>query len=381
MKLQFIFFLLFITCFSFAQTANSYANIDSKIDKIPDSLTRSTTLVAKYIKENFSDDESKIRAAFYFTASKISYDIDNMFAINFNETKDNKIEKTLKTKKGICINYAEIFNEITTKLKIQSVVIEGYTKQNGKADYVAHAWCGVHVGEDWYVYDPTWASGYVNNNKFVKKINNTFYKADAVKAITTHMPFDYLWQFMSYPITNQEFLEGKTFINKRKPIFDYYNEIEKYNNQSYLEQLENSAHRIEQNGVKNGLVFDRLANKKIEIQNLNSTKTASQYNEVIVNFNEAIILLNNFIEYRNKQFKPTFSDATIKEMVETPRDKILKCKDAVDSFKNIDEANRSIYNALKKSINESLINANEQVSFVTSYLTKTKVGRKLSFLK
>lgn len=381
MKFNFFFILLVSPLFSYTQITNSYAIVDAKMDKIPDSLSKSTSLIASYIKENFKQEEEKVRAAFYFTASKISYDTDNMYAINFNETTENKIDKTLKTKKGICINYAEIFNEIASKLKIESVVIEGYTKQNGKADYVAHAWCGAKIAEDWYVFDPTWASGYVNNGKFIKKINNTFYKTDAVKAIASHMPFDYLWQFMGYPITNQEFLEGRTLVNKRKPLFDYYNEIEKYKNQSYIEKLENSAFRIEKNGVKNALIFDRLANKKLEIQNLNSNKTATAYNEVIANFNEAVILLNNFIDYRNKQFKPVFNDAVIKEMAETPRDKILKCKEAVADFKNSDDSNTSIYNSLKKSINESLINANEQVNFVTSYLTKTKAGRKLSFLR
>ena len=379
MKLKFIFFLVILSTICFAQTANPYAIIDVKMDKIPDSLSKSTSLVVKYINENFKEQEDKLRAAFYFTASKISYDIENRYAINFNETTENKINKTLKSKKGICINYAEIFNEISNKLKIESVVIEGYTKQNGKTDYVAHAWCGVKIVNDWYVFDPTWASGYVANGKFIKKINNTFYKTDAVKAIASHMPFDYLWQFMSYPITNQEFLEGRTQVNKQKPIFDYYNEIEKFKNQSYLEKLENSAYRIEKNGIKNGLIFDRLANKKVEIQNLNSTKTASDYNEIVANFNEAVMLFNNFIDYRNKQFKPMFNDAIIKDMAESPRDKLVNCKTQIDNLKNIDEANKINYSALKKSINETLNKANEQVTFVTNYLAKNKFGRKLSF--
>ncbi len=380
MKSVFVFFL-FSNLF-FGQITNPYASIDSVMDKIPVESSKSTTQIAKYINENFKTDNDKVRAAFYWTAATITYDLENMFAINFNETKEEKINKTLKSKKGICINYAEIFNEITNKIGVKSVVIEGYTKQNGKADYVAHAWCGVKLDDDWFVFDPTWASGYVNQNKqFIKKLNNIYYKADPVKIIVSHMPFDYLWQFLGYPVNNEQFLSGKIQTDKSKPPFDYYNEIERYENLSYAEKLKTSAERIELAGVKNALVFDRLANKKAEIENLNNNKNAENFNKIATDFNEAINLYNNFINYRNVQFKPTFQDSTIKEMIETPRDKLIKCKEAIYALKNIDNANLQLVNGLKKSINQALLDAEAQFKFVDLYISKSKSDRKILFRK
>ena len=32
--------------------------------------------------------------------------------------------------------------------------------------------------------------------------------------IASHMPFDYLWQFLNSPMTNQEFISGKRWTAK-----------------------------------------------------------------------------------------------------------------------------------------------------------------------
>ncbi len=382
MKYIFFSFILFFPLFINAQAVNQYAAIDQKMDVIPESETKSTSLITKYINDNFKTNDEKVRAAFYWTASKISYDIENMYAINFNETKEQKIDKTLKSKKGVCINYAEIFNEITNKLGVKSVVIEGYTRQNGKASYVAHAWCGVKMGEDWFVFDPTWASGYVNQkNQFVKKFNPIYYKADPVKIIVSHMPFDYLWQFLGYPISNDQFLAGQFNINKSLPAFDYFSEIEKYENYPYIDKLVSSAQRIEAAGVKNGLVFDRLAHKKAEIETLTHNKTSQEFNAISAEFNEAINLYNNFINYRNNKFSPAYSDAVIKEMIETPRNTIARCKESLSNLKNVDDSNLPLVKGLSKSIEKSLGLCDEQLAFVNSYISKSKSERKALFVQ
>jgi hypothetical protein len=39
--------------------------------------------------------------------------------------------------------------------------------------------------------------------------------------IASHMPYDYLWQFLSYPITNTEFETGKLLPVKNQKYFDF----------------------------------------------------------------------------------------------------------------------------------------------------------------
>src|SRR5215217_3743983 len=101
-KLKFLIFSFFLVQISIAQKAvvNEFATIDAKVLKLPDSLTRTTTDISKYIISNFKTDQEKTRAIFIWIASNIQYDIDNMFAINFYESKEEKIAKPLKTRKG-----------------------------------------------------------------------------------------------------------------------------------------------------------------------------------------------------------------------------------------------------------------------------------------
>jgi transglutaminase-like putative cysteine protease len=124
MKNIFLFFFFLISFISFGQTLNGYAVIDAKMAAIPAASITSTTEIAKYIESNFKTDSDRVRASFYWTASTISYDVANMFDIDYNNTIQEKISGTLKSKKGVCIHYAEIFNDINSKMGIQSYVID-----------------------------------------------------------------------------------------------------------------------------------------------------------------------------------------------------------------------------------------------------------------
>jgi hypothetical protein len=85
--------------------------------------------------------------------------------------------------------------------------------------------------------------------------------------------------------------------------------------------------------------------------------------------------------YRNKSFKPIFPDATIKEMIQTPLDKLIKCKNEVYSVGSVGSENSSNFNSIKKSIIEAVDQAQKQSEFVTDYLSKTKGVRKGMFHK
>ncbi len=120
-------FLFLLTFFSInkaiGQVANEYAAIDKKMAVMPDSLSNSTQKIANYINSKFTKDSEKLRAAFFWTANSIAYDVPNMFEPNFLDSPQEKILKTLKSKKGVCIHYAEVFNDIVNKTGITCYVI------------------------------------------------------------------------------------------------------------------------------------------------------------------------------------------------------------------------------------------------------------------
>jgi transglutaminase/protease-like cytokinesis protein 3 len=380
-KLKLLIFSFFLVQISLAQKAivNEFATIDTKALRLPDSLTRTTTDISKYIIANFKTDQEKTRAIFIWVASNIQYDIDNMFAINFYESKEEKIAKPLKTRKGICENYAGLFSDICSKSNIKSFVIEGYTKQNGFADYIPHAWCAAFIDNSWFMFDPTWGSGYINGGKFYKRINNEYYKASPSTLIKSHMPFDYLWQFLNYPITNQEFYEGKTIQNKSKPFFNYPDSIKVYEEQNHINQLISSAYRVEKNGVKNSLVFDRLQHLKLEIENDVQNRIINLYNSAAANYNEGINEFNNFIQYRNKQFTPVKPDADIQKMIDTVNTSLEEAKNKLSQINNPNANTMALISQLNKSIVEASTHVKEQQEWLTLYFSKGKSKRKSMF--
>ena len=380
MKKYLAILTLFFSVFSFAQNNLVYDLIDKKIALIPQQSTTSTQEIANYIEVNFKTDNEKIRAIFYWTASNISYDVANMFAVNFGETTQDRITKTLKTKKGICGDYAAIFNEIASSVGIKSVVISGYTKQNGKISDLAHAWCAAKIDNKWFVFDPTWGSGSLTNGKFVKKINNYYFKAEPSKIISSHIPFDYLWQFLNYPITNGEFYEGKTQINKTKKYFDFEKEQAKQSSLSEIDQLFESSERVEKNGLKNAMIVAFYENQRKHSTVLRQNNNIEKLNSIVAEMNEAVLLLNDFIFYRNNKFKPTFPDEEINLMIQKPREKLIKCQNDIYKVGSIgtDSANLS---SVKKSIESNLALAEEHALFVKNYLSKSKIVRKTMFSK
>jgi transglutaminase/protease-like cytokinesis protein 3 len=77
---------------------------------------------------------------------------------------------------------------------IDTETISGYTKQNGAVDPMSHAWCASKIDNQWYIFDPTWGSGFVNNGKFVNALTIVIL-SESSEIIASHMPFDYMWQF------------------------------------------------------------------------------------------------------------------------------------------------------------------------------------------
>ena len=384
MKLIKLIFLLILTTQTiFAQKAviNEFSAIDKKTLQIPDSLTKTTDLIAKYITSNFSTDKDKSRAIFIWVASNIQYDIDNMFAINFYEKKEEKIAKPLRTRKGICENYASLFTDICIKSGIKSFVIEGYTKQNGFTDYIPHAWSAALIDTSWYLFDPTWGSGYTNGGKFFKKINNDYFKVSPSKLIKSHIPFDYLWQFLNYPITNQEFSESKTQQNKTKSFFNFLDSIQLFEKQTHIDQLISAAYRIEKNGVKNSMVFDRLQHLKLEIENDRQTKTVNLYNSAVVDYNDAINGFNEFINYKNKQFTPNKTDPEIQSMIDFADNKLKEAKNKLGEISNADVNIANMIKQQTKSIDDVSKQMKEQKDWLKLYFSKSKSGRKSMFYK
>jgi len=357
-----LFLLLWASCpfFSHAQVFH-----------IPASITTTTTGIAEYIVSRVKNEREKVSAIYSWVTTNIRYDPDSANRINFHPDPNMKITAALRRRKGVCENYAAIFNDIAVKSGLRSFVIAGYTIQGGRIDRTGHAWCSVNVDNEWFLCDPTWDEG-----------NGTFryFLADPSEFIKTHMPFDPLWQLLEYPITHRQFYNGDTYAKKVKP-FNYTDSINAFLRMNELEQLQSSSLRIRESGLYNPLVKHNLAVTKMNIEMIHEDKDMDLYNSAVADLNTATNILNNFIHYRNNQFLPAKRDSEIKDLLEGMDNYLSSSK------KKLEEVDRSAASLtlstgpVRNKLNSLATRLQEQKDFLDRYIKSGITEREGLFYK
>jgi hypothetical protein len=378
--MKYIIYLLFFQTILFSQVKSIYAPVEKQMRLIPEQQTKSVQEIASYIQANFKGEELQIKAAYFYVISSISYDVTYNFSTELFSSDEDFVTKTIATNKGVCIHYAKLFKAIVDKLGYQCQIVTGYTKQNNQISNLSHAWCAIKMQDkNWYIFDPTWDSGYVKNEKFVRNLVSKHFKMLPSAAIISHMPFDYLWQFTKEPISNREFYNGKLYDGKPKINFEYQIEIDKYLKLSEIDKAFESSERIQKNEIINDLILQEYNYKKNIFNTTRLNKNVEKFNEIVEEYNVAIVLLNDFILYRNKEFTPSFSDAILLEMIQTPKERLENVQKEFFVLGSVGKENATSFNSLKSSISETVKQAQEQYNFVKEYISKNKKERKKMF--
>ena len=369
--MKYIIYLLFFQTILFSQVKSIYAPVEKQMRLIPEQQTKSVQEIASYIQANFKGEELQIKAAYFYVISSISYDVSYNFSTELFSSDEDFVTKTIATNTGVCIHYAKLFKAIVDKLGYQCQIVTGYTKQNNQISNLSHAWCAIKMQDkNWYIFDPTWDSGYVKNEKFVRNLVSKHFKMLPSAAIISHMPFDYLWQFTKEPISNREFYNGKLYDGKPKINFEYQIEIDK---------AFESSERIQKNEILNDLILEEYNYKKNIFNTTRLNKNVEKFNEIVEEYNIAIVLLNDFIIYRNKEFTPSYADAILLEMIKTPKERLENVQKEFFVLGSIGKENTSSYNSLRASISDTVKQAQEQYEFVKEYISKSKKERKKMF--
>lgn len=150
---------------------------------------------------------------------------------------------------------------------------------------------------------------------------------------------------------------------------------------SEIDQLFESAERIEKNGLKNALIVEIYESKKEHLTFLRQKAKIEKLNGIVNEMNEAVVLLNDFIFYRNNKFKPTFPDDEITNMIQKPREKLIKCQNDIYTVGSTGSENAANLSSIKKTIETNLALAEEHALFVKNYMSKSKMVRKTMFSK
>lgn len=197
--------------FSYSQL---YTTVDDAIANYPKSFASPEKLAEK-IKADFTTEEEKARAIFTWIALNIHYDLKSYYSQSSNpqiaysfsseEERLNKEQKfrrdsaakLLRTKKGVCQDYASLFHTLCELVGLKCMTIAGTSKtvlnHIGKLPKASdHAWNAIKVGETWRLIDVTWASGMANfdTGKMMQQFNDAYFFTPPAIFFLNHFPDD-----------------------------------------------------------------------------------------------------------------------------------------------------------------------------------------------
>ncbi len=213
--------------------------------------------LSKKITAPYSSEKEKIEAIYYWITHNIKYDFKMLekFQRDAAKMKNKKYTKeelekhkrklyeaSLKSKKGICQNYASIFNALCTSANIESVYVRGVVKSDplrASAGFGPHAWNAVKVDGAWELLDATFGAGHRNSkNRFEFSFSPGYLFANKQAFSMSHFPMDDQWQLLDQPIDKKRFAE-MTFLGPA--MFEY--------NISKLSPLENKITKNEEGNI------------------------------------------------------------------------------------------------------------------------------------
>jgi uncharacterized protein YoxC len=108
-------------------------------------------------------------------------------------------------------------------------------------------------------------------------------------------------------------------------------------------------------------------------------KIVDIYNDALKDLNNAVNEVNDFINYRNKQFTPARPDAQIKAMLDSAETLInradVKMRAIRGKFDKVDE----LMGPVTKTIDDVAAAVQEHKTWLSTYMSKNKLGRKSMF--
>lgn len=137
--------------------------------------------IAKDLMKDTMSDREKAKAVYEYTAKTISYDVKKLKNSEFEW--DDSALKVLNLKTGICQDYAYLAIALLRAGDMEARYIAG--SAGSGFNYARHAWVEVKVDGEWLTMDPTWGSGYVENDTFVANYTEDYFEPNE-EAFKTH---------------------------------------------------------------------------------------------------------------------------------------------------------------------------------------------------
>ena len=234
-----------------------------EVDRHAASITQKPSDVAtlaQQLTEPFASDLEKSRAIFMWIALNVQYDCRKFhnpqrpqikatskeeLDRKVEEWQKDQVEKTAKSKKGVCEDYSQLFKAMCDAVGVEAVVIHGnardFYRPHRSAHNNPHAWNAVKIDGQWHLLDATWAAGYTDPEvkKFSRKLASGFFMPPPAWFAQNHFPDDEKWQLLETPVDKAAFAQQPmiNFGQDDFPILDFSENIAAVNGKGYDREL------------------------------------------------------------------------------------------------------------------------------------------------
>ncbi len=138
--------------------------------------------LANQLTSGKANDREKAKAIYDYVAQNVIYDVQKYKNDEFRW--DDSALKTLELQSGVCQDYAFLAIALLRASDIEARFVEG--RAGGGAFPGRHAWVEAKVDGSWLTMDPTWGSGYLQNDKFVAKFTEEYFDPNIEAFNKTH---------------------------------------------------------------------------------------------------------------------------------------------------------------------------------------------------
>lgn len=200
-----------------------------------------------------------------------------------NHFRKLSFKKLLKNQRTICTGYAYILKELASMANIECEIVDGFARTSvidvKTLDTPNHTWNVVKLDGNWYLCDPTWASGTPNptTSLFEFNYNDGFFLTNPELFAVNHYPVESRWFLMKDIPTFDSFLEAPIFYNQAYVYLKahhspqwMHNIIKKYQKVKFESGLQKDV-KIEDVSllVDNGISAKKVYPEAISISNQN----------------------------------------------------------------------------------------------------------------
>lgn len=178
--MRLLFFILSL-CFSLIWQDNAYAthytgrSIKKYVEKTPREKENNVSSLVSYLVKPLDDDYDKARTIAFWIASHINYDeflySNGKTTKLINSYKEQTSREILKSRVGICGDFAKLFQEMCAQAGIRAHIIHGYAYPSSSTysrkhnSNTAHAWnYFVYKGKKIYVDTTFMAKGSISSS-------------------------------------------------------------------------------------------------------------------------------------------------------------------------------------------------------------------------